>query len=388
MFYLQDPSLLEFQRRFQDELQSNNLSSVFGVGTIPKDTQLRELIDECSYDPLLEVFTEWLERLRRAKLLEEYRYLEGKYLITIDGSEYFSSESLHCSKCLQSRSREGTIRCYHQILQATIVEPGNRIVLPMAPEFIRNTDGKSKQDCESNAGKRLIKKIRKRHRQLPAIIVGDSLYSKQPFIQLLSRQRFSFILVAKPSDHKSLFEDIEGLRRGGLLKRWHYSDKQGRVHRYEWVNGVALNGNPKSPEINYVEYWIIKEGKVTLHYSWVTDIEITAENVAQVVKGGRARWKIENEGFNTLKNHGYHLEHNFGHGKENLSEAFFVLNLLAFFAHQIFQKVDGLYQMARDRFSSRIEFWNATRSAFRFFLFESWDHVLERMNSPPQPYTP
>ncbi len=389
MFYLQDPALLEFQRRFQNTLQRNNLSSVFGVQAIPKDSQLRDLIDTRSYEPLKAVFPHWLERIRRAKRLEEYRYIDGKYLITLDGSDYFSSESIHCDKCLQSRTADASIRYHHQILQATIVRPGNKIVVPLSPEFVANTDGASKQDCETNASKRLIKRLRGTHRQLPAIIVGDSLYSKQPFIQLLTRLRFSFILVAKPKDHKSLFEDISGIRRGQMLNTWQYRDKAGAVHRYEWVNGVPLNGNAKSPAVNFVEYWIIKaNGEIGFHNTWVTDIEINKDNVAQIVTGGRARWKIENEGFNTLKNHGYHLKHNFGHGKRNLSEAFFLLNLLAFYTHQIFQMVDGLYQMARARFSSRREFWNATRSAFRFFLFDSWDEVLQRMNSPPQPHAP
>ena len=167
-------------------------------------------------------------------------------------------------------------------------------MLPLAPEFVVNTDGSSKQDCETNAGKRMINRLRRTHRQLPAIIVADSLYSKEPFIQMLTGLRFSFILVAKPKDHKSLFEDIAGLRRGKRLETWQYRDKQGRVHRYEWVNAVPLNGNPNSPEVNFVEYWIMgKNGGIGFHNSWVTDIEISKDNVAQVVKGGRARWKVE-----------------------------------------------------------------------------------------------
>ena len=102
----------------------------------------------------------------------------------------------------------------------------------------------------------------------------------------------------------------------------------------------------------------------------------------------RARWKIENEGFNTLKNQGYHLKHNFGHGDRHLSEALFVLNLLAFFMHQIFELVDGLYQRVRTFFSSRRAFWDEARSAFRLFLFTSWDQVLVRMNSPPEQLPP
>ena len=130
--------------------------------------------------------------------------------------------------------------------------------------------------------------------------------------------------------------------------------------------------------MNFVECRLIRGGKTTYHGAWVTDLPIDAHNVQQIVRAARSRWKIENEGFNTLKNHGYHLEH-------NLSEAFFVLNLLAFFAHQIFELVDRLYQQARARFSSRREFWNVIRGAFALLLFESWDQVLARMNSPPLP---
>ena len=122
--------------------------------------------------------------------------------------------------------------------------------------------------------------------------------------------------------------------------------------------------------------------------AWVTDLVPTADTIAGLVRAARARWKIENEGFNTLKNHGYHLEHNFGHGHQHLSEAFFVVNLLAFFMHQIFDLVDGLYQRVRTFFSSRRGFWDEVRSAFRLFLFTSWDQVLVRMNSPPQPLPP
>ena len=385
MFFLQDPSLLEFQRRFQQTIQSNNLSTVFGVEQIPADSQLRELIDSHAYEPLLGVYAQWFHRLRRSRLLERYQVLNGHYLITIDGSGYFGSERICCSKCLHKQRKDGSVHYSHQILQATLVHPEMKQVIPLAPEFIRNTDGTTVQDCETKAGKRLLDNIRRSHRQLPAIIVADSLYSNQPLIEELTAQRFSFILGAKPSDHKSLYQDIEGWRSGKLLDQVQHTDQRGRTHHYEWVNQLALNGRADSLQVNFVEYRLIRGGKTTYHGAWVTDLPIDAHNVQQIVRAARSRWKIENEGFNTLKNHGYHLEHNFGHGKHNLSEAFFVLNLLAFFAHQIFELVDRLYQQARARFSSRRQFWNVIRGAFALLLFESWDQVLARMNSPPLP---
>ena len=388
MFFLQDPALLEFQRRFQKQIQRNNLSTVFGVADIPADTQFRDIIDDHDYRPLLDVFAEYFRRLQRSKQLEQYQFYNGTYLLPIDGSQYFTSEKIHCERCLSSTKKNSPRRYYHQILQPVIVHPDKRQVIPLAPEFIRRQDGASKQDCETTAGKRAVKKIRAEHRQLSAIIVGDSLYSTGPFIHLLQSQRFSFFLGVKPDSHKSLFADVEGMRRGKMLERKVLKENN-RRYLYEWVNGMRLNDRADSPVVNYMELRIYdNKGKMTRHFSWVTDIEITEKNVEKLVRGARARWKIENEGFNTLKNQGYHLEHNFGHGKQYLSEAFFVLNILAFFMHQIFELVDELYRQARAGFSARIEYWNAVRAVFRLFIFASWDQVLQRMNSPPQPIFP
>jgi len=391
MFYLQDPSLLEFQRRFQQTVQSNNLKSVFGLTEIPGDSQLRDLIDRHPHGPLGEVYSVFLQRLSDSGVLRQFEFLPHRYLLTLDGSQYFGSDALQCPRCLVKRHKDGRVEYSHQILQATIVRPDVRQVIPLAPEFIANEDGQNKQDCEINAAKRLIARLRASGKPLAYIIVGDSLYSKQPFILALMQppQPLPFILVAKPADHKDLFANIAGLRRGKLLERKETHDKQDRLHRYEWINAVALNADPKSPSVSFLEYTIFsKDGSSNYHNSWVSDLSLDAQNVEWITRGGRARWKIENESFNTLKNQGYHLEHNFGHGSQYLSEALFLLNLLAFFFHQVFELVDQLYQAARAGFSARREYWNAIRNAFRMFLFKNWDEVLLRINSPPLPAFP
>ena len=155
------------------------------------------------------------------------------------------------------------------------------------------------------------------------------------------------------------------------------TDLKNRVHQYEWVNEVPINGNANSELVSFFEYRLVVDGKVTYRNSWVTDFELTAENVIELVKAGRARWKIENETFNTLKNQGYHIEHNYGHGKQNLSYNFFLLNLLAFFFHQIFELSDRLYQTCRaEKFTSRREFWNQLRCTIRILIFQNWEQIL------------
>lgn len=384
MMYFQDPSLLVFQRRMQEFNHRNNLKTMFNVSDIPKDTQLRNVLDEISSDRLEDVFSDYFFQLQRGKHLEGYQFMSGKYLITLDGSEYFSSEEICCPGCLKKESsRGGAVRYHHQILQATLVHPERKQVLPLAPEAIRNVDGTGKQDCELNAGKRLIQKIREAHPKLGIIFVGDGLYSKQPFIEDIGAVGGSYILVAKPDDHKVLMEWVSEQRQLGEVSRLELKNGKGREDVYEWVNNVPLNGNQQTVWVNYFEYRIIVNGKVTYRNSWVTDIVINEDNVRQMVRGGRARWKIENEGFNTLKNHGYHLEHSFGHGKKNLSMNFLLLNLLAFFMHQILELTDILYQKCRAKFSSRIEYWNQLRCTIRIILFDSWEDLLRIVISPP-----
>jgi hypothetical protein len=383
MMFFQDASLLLFQRRLQEIAQLNNLSTIFGISSIPKDSQLRDVIDAIPSASFSGIFNSFLHSLQRGRQLSQYQFFNGKYLIPLDGSDYFSSDKISCPLCLSKESANGKIRYHHQILQAVIVHPDMRQVIPLFPEPIQNGDGNTKQDCEINAGKRIVRKIRNAHPKLPIIITGDDLYSKQPFIDTLKENGMSFILVAKPSDHKILFEWVNEIDGLGGAEHLEFSDKLGRRHKYRWVNDVPLNGSRNADQVNFFEYWIMNEDKTTYHNSWVTDLPVTETNVTTLVKGGRARWKIENETFNTLKNQGYHIEHNFGHGRQNLSMNFFVLNLLAFYIHQILALCDPSYQRCRKKFSSRREFWNQLRYTLRTILFRDFYHLLDFIFNPP-----
>jgi hypothetical protein len=385
MMFFQDPSLLAFQHRLEKGIHKNNLRTLFDVQTIPKDSQMREVLDVVDSSWLHPAFDDFMAALQRGKHLEQYRFLDGSYLISIDGSGYFSSNKINCPQCLRKESKKGKVNYEHQIVQSVLMHPDMRQVVPLVPEEVKNEDGFEKQDCETNAGKRLIAKIRASHPKLKTIIVGDGLYSKQPFIEELKSRNMRFILVAKPDDHKILKEWVEELRQLNGLSRLEVEDNKGRRHIYEWVNDVALNGNKKPAMVNHFEYWLINaEGNVGYHNSWVTDILISSENVGALVKGGRCRWKIENETFNTLKNQGYHIEHNYGHGEKHLSMNFFLLNLLAFFMHQIFELTDKLYQECRVAFGSKKNLWDHLRTALRMLIFPGWEALLHRVLKPSE----
>ena len=390
MMFFQDPSLLCFQQRIQDLMERNNLGTVFNVGTIPKDTQMRQTLDLIESEAIAPVFSDFLLRLQRGKQLVQYQFIDDMYLISMDGSQYFSSEKIHCPNCLVTESKKGAMRYHHQILQPAMVHPDRRQVLPLAPEQISNRDGTDKQDCEINAGKRCIKKIRKAHPKLKLIITADGLYSKQPFIDELKKAKMSFILAAKPTDHKILFQWVSELTQLGEGSSLEITDSKGRRYCYQWINNVPLNGTKDADDVNFFQFQIIsKDNKITYKNSWVTDIPIDENTIVTLVKGGRARWKIENETFNTLKNQGYHLEHNFGHGQKNLSFVFFMLNLLAFYVHQILELTDRLYQTVRHtKFTSRKEYFNQLRCTFRIILFKNWEQMLNHILDPPMIMAP
>lgn len=381
MMFFQDPSIHAFQQRLQDKQHLNNLKTLFNVAAIPRSTQLRTALDDIPSTEIEPLFEDFLLPVQRGKHLDLFAFLDGKYIVALDGVEYFSSDKVSCDCCLTKTKGEQTTY-HHQVVAATMICPGIKQVIPLAPEPVRNIDGGTKQDCEINAGKRLVKKIRATHPKLKIIISGDGLYSKQPFVDVLKQYGMSFILVAKPADHKFLQQWFTEFQKMGETRKLEISDSKGRKHLYEWANQLPLNGTKDADNINYFEYTLFKGDKPTYHNSWVTDIPLTKDNIPDMVKAGRARWKIENEAFNTLKNQGYHLEHNFGHGDKFLSYNLLLFNFLAFFMHQIFELSDRLYQKCRSKFTSRKEFWNQLRCTIRILIFPSFESLLQFIIDP------
>jgi len=378
--YFQDPSLLHFQKRLEQKYQRNNLRTIFNVTNIPSDSQLRDVLDNVPSEALASVFKDYFERLRRHKHLEAYAILPNVLMCTIDGTQYHSSKTVHCDCCLTKEHKSGEITYSHGVLQGAIMHPDQKQVLPVMPEAIKNTDGTKKQDCESNAAKRFIDNLRKAHPRQKFMICGDGLMSHQPMIEVTLDNGMHYLFVAKPGDHKYM---SEWLNAYNSLPTTEYIDDKGRTHIYTWQNTVPLHGGEKAIEVNWFQYQLKnKQGKITYTNSWVTDIEITVNNVEHMTKAGRCRWKIENECFNTLKNQGYHLEHNYGHGKRNLSYNMYLLTLLAFYFHQIFELTDGVYQACRTSFGSKSHLWENFRSTIRILVVDDWEHLMDLLLNP------
>lgn len=382
--YYQDPSLLQFQIKMEEEQHRNNLKTLFNVKDIPKETQMRDILDPIEGECLRPVFKDFFLRLQRGKQLEGFQVLPGLYYCPMDGTEIFSSKKVNCGHCLTKEHTVGETTHAHQVLQGGIMHPDQSFVVPFMPEEIRNTDGKQKQDCEMNAGKRFIEKTRSDHPRLGLIFGGDPLFSRQPIIEDVLSKRAHYIFVAKPTDHSFLMEWLAAYPK---LDETRFTDDEGREHYYEWMNDVPLNGRKDTIRVNYFRCTIFsanKPEKIVYRNGWVTDLPITAQDIKIFVRTARCRWKVENECFNVLKNHGYCLDHNYGHGKQNLSFIFYLLTVLAFFSHQIFEMTDKNYQAARKKFGSKRHMWETLRAYIKIIIFETWEALLEFALNPPR----
>ncbi len=376
IFSVKANSLLQFDEETKNKAVRNNLRTIYKIKEFCSDTQMREIIDPVAPDAISPSFKTVFNIIEHQNGLEQFKFLENCFLLSMDGTGYFSSKNIHCSNCQTKINKKTGERTYsHAMLGIAIVHPAKKEVIPLAPEPIIRQDGTRENDCERNAAKRLLGKLRHAHPGLPIIITEDALSPNAPHINDLKEHDMRFILGVKNGDHKFLFSQVKTEKLAGTTTTFEIEEDK-VIHRFHFMNQVPLNASNPDILVNFMEYWEITDKK-TQYFSWVSDIEITTENACEIMKGGRARWKIENETFNTLKNQGYKFEHNFGHGYKNLSVNFALLMMLAFLIDQAQEIVCPLFQAALDKKGRRIRLWNTIKSYFHTLYFDSWKMLLE-----------
>lgn len=378
MFSLKDPSLLAFDKRRDDP--NDNFRTIYGIERVPCDSQMRDLLDPVEPAQLRPLYADIFRCLQRGKALEDFVYLDGQYLVSLDGTGYFSSSKIQCPSCLVKHHRNGTVTYSHHMLGAALVHPDLKEVVALAPEPIINADGDAKNDCERNATRRWLKLFRQDHPHLPIIVIEDGLAANAPHLRDLREANARFIIGVKPGDHTFLFELLHAADEAGRTQTLTVTDPDtGILHHFRFHHDMPLNESNPDMAVNVLEYWEIHaDGKVQ-YFSWITDLPLTPDTVYAVMRGGRARWKIENETFNTLKNQGYHFEHNYGHGVQNLSVVLALLMMLAFLVDQTQQHCCPLFQTAWRKLGTKRHLWEEIRNCFRAFLFASMTAILEAL---------
>lgn len=376
MFSLKDPSLLAFDKRRCDDPES--LHEVYGISSIPCDSQMRNALDPVTPDYLRQPFLTLFQEAQRGKALEKFKYIDDHCLLALDGTGIYSSENVSSDYCQGKRKRNGIMEYYLHLLGAAIVSPELKEVLPLCPEMIAKQDGAKKQDCERNATRRFLEKFRREHPHLKCIVIEDGLSSNGPHIKNLKDYGLRFILGAKEKDHVYLFKQMDDALTAGEATEFSITraGDSNVTDTYRFVNSVALNKSHPDLLVNMLEYWQVDGDGKKLHFTWVTDIPLTCDNVYKIMRAGRARWRIENETFNTLKNQGYNLGHNYGLGEKHLSAVFVHLMMLAFLVDQIQQLCCPLFNAAWQECGSKRYLWESIRSTFKTCIVSSMEVIL------------
>lgn len=373
VFFMGSPSFLAHQRKLDEGQGRSNCQTLFGMTAIPTDPHIRAMPDGAppeTFDPL------FYRVLETPSVLEPFHRLGGRVIIALDGTEHFCSRKVRCLHCLKRKRSDGGTEYYHAFLGASLVAPGHKRVMPLPPEFIVAQDGAEKQDCERNAAKRWLARQGPRLRPLRPVFVGDDLLSCQPIAEGMRARGGNFILTCKPASHKTVSEYLYGatLDEHRVVK----SERGKRTTRvYRWLADVPLRDTEDALAVTWFSIEILNAaGKRTYFNSFVTDLAVTADTIAEITACGRARWKIENETFNVLKCGDYHLEHNFGHGKETLASVLVVLNLLAFAFHAAAMLSVLAWKRAMEAKGAAYRFFEHLRTIVVYVVFEGWEHLL------------
>jgi len=383
VFFVQSPSFLARQKLMQQARGMNNGKTLFGITRLPSDNEVRNLLDPVDAKFLRPAFASVFEYLQQHSVVDRFRSFSRTLLVALDGTGYFSSEAIHCQSCSVRHHHDGRTTYGHSALMPALVKPDCPQIIPLEPEFIVAQDGHNKQDCEIAAAKRWLTSIAPRYSALGVTILADDLYAHQPFIEEATNRGLHYILTAKRPSHKYLYEEISSMEQLHEVKHLSERNRVGKEYHtftYRYINDLPLSGSPQSINVNWVELAITNEArKGVFHTSLITSHLITDENVAGLVQAGRCRWKIENEDFNTLKSKGYHFEHNFGHGKLNLSMTLLSLNILAFLFHTVLELLDERCTEVRKRLPRRDTFFQHIAALTEYLCFADWPALLAFM---------
>jgi hypothetical protein len=338
------------------------------------------------------LFSYLFNALNQAGVVETYRSVNQTLLLVFDGTEYFSSPTIHCPNCSTRHHANGQVRYFHTALTPVLVKPGLDKVIPLAPEFVRPQDGAEKQDCELNAAKRWLADCGDDYGRLGVTVLGDDLYCHEPFCRDVLQRGFDFILVCKPTSHPTVYEWLEFLHRGGAvntLVRRRWTGQRREIDTYRYAESIPLRDGDDALLVNWCELTTTDEhGNILYHNAFATSLALNDGTVPEVVAAGRCRWKIENENNNTLKTKGYHFEHNYGHGQQYLSSVLASLIILAFLVHTVLEWMDDHYQLLRQKLPSRQRLFSDIRTLTSYLCFESWGALMTFMLRSFEPAPP
>lgn len=335
LFLLKVESRRQINFRFNTEEFIRNLNLLIKADTekMAYDGTLAYLLEKLPPEAFSHLRVKMVNRLIRMKALEKFRLLGKYYLITIDGTGHlvFNNKKRHCEHCLVKKKDGKVLYYYHNVLDAKLVTSSG-LAMSIETEFIENPNkGETKQDCELKAFYRLVKRLKKNFPQLSICLLLDGLYAAGPVFDICKDNSWKYIITFKKGSMPGAYAEYMSLKP--LYKETFKKAKNGEIKQsFNWVTDIAHQGH----RLNVLECNESKTGKRT-RFLWLTNLEISQYNFQQIAKGGRLRWKTENEGFNMQKNGGYNLEHAYSED-EFAAKNFYLLLQIAHTINQLMEK--------------------------------------------------
>ncbi len=334
LFLLKVESRRQIKYRFNTEEFIHNLT-LLTKADIKKMTHpdtLGNLFEKLPPEAISHVRVQMVNKLIRMRCLEKYRLLGQYYMIAIDGTGHLVFNERHCEYCLVKKKDGKVLYYYHNVLEAKLVTE-NGLAISIATEFIENPDaGVSKQDCELKAFYRLVKNLKKDFPQLNICLLLDGLYAAGPVFDICKNYNWKYIITFKEGSMPDVYAEYMNLKP--LFRETFKEIKDGEIQqKFNWVTDIAY----KEHSLNVLECNESKHEEENTRFVWLTNFKISQYNFQPIAKGGRLRWKTENEGFNIQKNGGYNLEHAYSED-ELAGKNFYVLLQIAHTINQLMEK--------------------------------------------------
>ncbi len=311
-------SMRQMTEWFEDANCVENLEKLMEreIENIPHYDTMNNFLERLEVKELNKIRLKMIKKLIRSKTFYQAKMPKGQWIVILDATGLYHFKEKHCDNCLvkELTDKEGNKRkvYYHNVLEAKIILADN-VIISLGTEFIENeSEDVDKQDCEINASKRLLKRIKEEFPRLKICILGDSLYAAGSIIDICKEYNWNYLLRCKQGRQKTLVQDYQYVIDSGEYgKKENLLGEEKGIAKY--VNHVEdITGKDFTANIFEYEYEKInkKNNVITkVKFLWITDIELTNRNIEEMVKSARKRWKIENEGFNTQKNILYKIEH-------------------------------------------------------------------------------
>jgi len=383
VFFFQSSSYLSHQRRLLEDQGECSLQHLLGIKKVASERVIRDQLDYVNPLELGPSYRYLFDEMVSLGLVEGFRSSLGKMLLALDGTWTIRSEKKCCDHCLSKQLSSGSTLYYHSVITPCFVRPGRSEVLSLLPEPIVPQDGSEKQDCEINAAKRWLDRHGSVYAPLGTAVLGDDLYAHQPFCEYVLDNKMDFIFVCKSESHKTLYEEVALMEQHQLLKTHRlFEGEAAKRQRFElrYANQLPIREGKDALAVNWIEIRVFdQKDRLAYQNAFITSIPIDQQNAPALAHAGRARWKVENENLNTLKNQGYNIEHNFGHGQQYLANTLLCLNILAFLLHTFVQLAWEKFSLIWAKVGTRIEFFQHIRTLSSYIVVQSWPELLNIM---------